>query len=231
MAEVYFAGQAGRLEGRLHKSENPRAPLVLVLHPHPAQGGTMNNKITYTMFQAFVNMGFSVLRFNYRGIGNSQGEIDGTGQGELQDAIIALDWLQSVCTESTLCWIAGYSFGAWIAAQLLMRRPEIKGFVFVSPPVNLYPFDFLTPCPASGLIIQGGKDTVVSEPGVAMLAEQLSHYRYLHVEYKTLPEANHIYTGRIQDVYQIITDIVPTLKIRQRHIKKQKKALVLNEDY
>ena len=230
MAEVYFAGPMGRLEGRLHKSENPRAPIVMILHPHPAQGGTMNNKMTYTMFQAFVNMGFSVLRFNYHGVGNSQGTVDGTGNGELQDAIVALDWLQNICSESTVCWIAGYSFGAWIAAQLLMRRPEIKGFVFVSPPANLYPFDFLTPCPASGLIIQGGKDTVVNESSVAMLAEQLGHYRYLHVEYKLLPDANHIYSGKLQEVYDIMTKTVPSLKVRQRHTRKQKKAFALNNE-
>lgn len=232
MAEVFFNGGAGRLEGRFHKSENPRAPLVLILHPHPAQGGTMNNRVTYAMFQAFVNMGFSVLRFNFRGVGNSQGEIDGTGVGELADAIIALDWLQNIDSESSVCWIAGYSFGAWIAAQLLMRRPEIKGFVFVSPPADAYSFDFLTPCPASGLIIQGGKDTIVSESSVSMLAEQLSNHRYLRVEYKVIPNADHVYSKHLNEVQEIITKLVPELKGRPRKIvKKNKNALISNEDY
>ncbi len=232
MAEVFFNGGAGRLEGRFHKSENPRAPLVLILHPHPAQGGTMNNRVTYAMFQAFVNMGFSVLRFNFRGVGNSQGEIDGTGVGELADAIIALDWLQNIDSESSVCWIAGYSFGAWIAAQLLMRRPEIKGFVFVSPPADAYSFDFLTPCPASGLIIQGGKDTIVSESSVSMLAEQLSNHRYLRVEYKVIPNADHVYSKHLNEVQEIITKLVPELKGRPRKVvKKNKNALISNEDY
>lgn len=232
MAEVFFNGGAGRLEGRFHKSENPRAPLVLILHPHPAQGGTMNNRVTYAMFQAFVNMGFSVLRFNYRGVGNSQGEIDGTGVGELADAIIALDWLQNIDSESSVCWIAGYSFGAWIAAQLLMRRPEIKGFVFVSPPADAYSFDFLTPCPASGLIIQGGKDTIVSESAVSMLAEQLSNHRYLRVEYKVIPNADHVYSNHLNEVQEVITKLVPELKGRPRKVvKKNKNALISNEDY
>ena len=59
MAEVFFNGVVGRLEGRFHRAESPRAPLVMVLHPNPTQGGTMNNRVTYTMFQAFVDMGFS----------------------------------------------------------------------------------------------------------------------------------------------------------------------------
>ncbi len=232
MAEVFFNGVAGRLEGRFHKSENPRAPLVLILHPHPAQGGTMNNRVTYAMFQAFVNMGFSALRFNYRGVGNSQGEIDGTGAGELADAIIALDWLQNLDSESNVCWIVGYSFGAWIAAQLLMRRPEIKGFVFVSPPTDTYSFDFLTPCPASGLIIQGGADTIISEPSVSMLAEQLSTHRYLRVEYQVIPEADHIYSKHLKEMHDIITKTVPELKGRPRKtLKKNKKAMISNEDY
>lgn len=233
MAEVFFNGSAGRLEGRFHKSENPRAPLVLVLHPHPAQGGTMNNKVTYAIFQAFVNMGFSVLRFNYRGVGNSQGQIDGSGVGELSDAIIALDWLQHIDSETNVCWIAGYSFGSWIAAQILMRRPEIKGFVFVSPPTNMYQFDFLMPCPAAGLIIHGEKDELIPEASVAMLAEQLSNHRYLRVEYKVLPEANHLFSKNIKDVHDLITRVVPEIQLQSsgKSALKNKKRIIPNDDY
>ena len=231
MAEVFFNGPAGRLEGRFHRSENPRAPLVLVLHPHPAQGGTMNNRVTYATFQAFVNMGFSVLRFNYRGVGNSQGEIDGTGVGELADAIVALDWLQNMDSETSVCWIAGYSFGAWIAAQVLMRRPEISGFVFVSPPTNMYQFDFLSPCPASGLIIQGGKDTVVSEASVEMLAEQLAGHRFVHVEYRNIPQADHLYSKNLKEMHDIIVKMVPDIKSRRpkKTLKKVKNPEILDD--
>ncbi len=233
MAEVFFNGVAGRLEGRFHKSENPRAPLVLILHPHPAQGGTMNNRVTYAMFQAFVNMGFSVLRFNFRGVGNSQGEMDGTGAGELADAIIALDWLQNLDSESNVCWIAGYSFGAWIAAKLLMRRPEIKGFVFVSPPTDTYSFDFLSPCPSSGLIVHGGQDTIISESSVSMLAEELSNERYSHVvTYHPIADADHVYSRHLKELQDVITKAVPELKVRPRKVvKKSKKAVISNEDY
>ncbi len=232
MAEVFFNGVAGRLEGRFHRSENPRAPLVLVLHPNPAQGGTMNNRVTYAVFQAFVNMGFSVLRFNFRGVGYSQGEIDGTGAGELSDAIVALDWLQNMGEESNQCWIAGYSFGAWVAAQVLMRRPEIKGFTFVTPPTNTYDFSFLSPCPASGLIVQGGNDTIVDENSVAMLAEQLDSHRFVHVEYRILPKADHLYTNELKGLYDTIVSLVPDIQSRQPK-KTQKKTMpvIPNDDY
>lgn len=232
MAEVFFNGAVGRLEGRFHRSENPRAPLVLVLHPNPQQGGTMNNRVTYAVFQSFVNMGFSVLRFNYRGVGHSQGEIDGTGVGELSDAIAALDWLQNMDSESNQCWIAGYSFGAWIAAQVLMRRPEIKGFVFVTPPTDMYDFSFLSPCPASGLIVQGGQDTVVDESSVAMLAEQLDNHRFVHVEYKMLPKADHLYSNSLKELHDAIVEMVPDIKSRQPKMTTKKAPIQIpNDDY
>ena len=207
--------------------------MALVLHPEPTLGGTLNNRVTYAIFQAFVNMGFTVLRFNFRGVGKSQGQIDGTGVGELADAIAALDYLQNLDIESNVCWIAGYSFGAWIAAQLLMRRPEIKGFVFVSPPTNLYAFDFLTPCPSSGLIIQGLQDTVVETATVEMLAEQLSNHRFVHVEYRELPKADHLYTNQLKELHDTITLMVPDIKSRKpkKTFKKIKRQPIPNDDY
>ena len=69
MTEVLFNGHAGRLEGRYHQSDKPGAPIALILHPHPQYGGTMNNKVVYTLFSCFQNLGFSVLRFNFRSVG------------------------------------------------------------------------------------------------------------------------------------------------------------------
>jgi len=112
MPEVMFAGPDGRLEGRYHHSKEPGAPVALVLHPHPLHGGTMNNRITFTMYQSFMRMGCSVMRFNFRGVGRSQGRYDG-GIGEISDAAAALDWMQAVNPGHGGIWIAGYSFGAF----------------------------------------------------------------------------------------------------------------------
>ncbi len=154
MPEVVFTGPAGRIEGRYQPAKQKGAPIGIVLHPHPQFGGTMNNQIVYNLFYNFVNRGFATLRFNFRGVGRSQGSFD-RGEGELADAASALDWLQSVNPNASGCWVAGYSFGAWIGMQLLMRRPEIDSFIAVTPPANQYDFTFLAPCPSSGLIIQG----------------------------------------------------------------------------
>ena len=163
-ARSHLHRPGGRIEGRYHPARQKNAPIAIVLHPHPQFGGTMNHQIVYQLYYAFVHRGFSVLRFNFRGVGRSQGEFD-HGIGELSDAAAALDWAQSVNPEARSCWIAGFSFGAWIGMQLLMRRPEIEGFISIAPPANLYDFSFLAPCPSSGLIIHGDKDAVVPPQG------------------------------------------------------------------
>ena len=132
MPEVFFNGPAGRLEGRFHPAKQRGAPIAVVLHPHPQFGGTMNNQIVYNTYYNFAERGFSTLRFNFRGVGRSQGAFD-HGQGELSDAASALDWAQSISPEARACWIAGVSFGSWIGMQLLMRRPEIEGFISIAP--------------------------------------------------------------------------------------------------
>src|SRR5579862_2269420 len=172
MPEVSLNGPAGRLEARYQPAPDKRAPAALLLHPHPQHGGTMNNKVVYALFHAFTRNGFAALRFNFRGVGKSQG-VWGGGEGELADAAAALDWLQAANPEAEACWIGGFSFGAWIALQLLARRPEIAGFVVAAPPVNLANFGQLGRLPASGLIIQGDQDQIVPPEGVKALAERL----------------------------------------------------------
>ena len=199
MPDVIFTGPAGRLEGRYQQSERANAPLALVLHPHPQYGGTMNNKVVYTIYQAFAKRDFTVLRFNFRGVGRSQGAYDG-GAGELADAASALDWMQSVAPGARGCWIAGFSFGAWIAMQLLMRRPELSSFIAVSPPANIFDFTFLAPCPSSGLILHGTADDLVPESDVAKLAHRLSQQRGIKVDYKKLPGATHFYERHLEQL-------------------------------
>lgn len=216
MPEIIINGSEGRIEGRYHHSDIKGAPVVLVLHPHPLYGGTMNNKIVYRLYHIFAQNGFSVLRFNFRGVGKSQGKYD-EGVGELTDAATALDWLQLQNPDAPTCWIAGFSFGAWISLQLLMRRPEIEGFVAVSPPANLYDFSFLSPCPAAGLITQGDKDDVVQEDAVAKLAAKLS----AQAEYKPIPGADHYYRGVEEDMGVVINDYI----VRRMADFKQKRKV------
>ena len=205
MPEVIFNGPEGRLEGRYHHSKTPNAPIAILLHPHPQYGGTMNNRVVFQAFQAFTRRGFSALRFNFRGVGRSRGVYD-EGLGELSDAAAALDWLQSCNPDAPQCWIGGFSFGAWIGMQLLMRRPEITSFISIAPPASMYDFTFLAPCPCSGLFVHGDADQQVPEESVAELADHLSNQRGVTIDYRVIEGADHFFndhldllTGHIDD--------------------------------
>lgn len=205
MPEVLMNGPAGRLEGRYSHSKEANAPVALILHPHPEYGGTMSNRVVSTLYQSFVKRGFSTLRFNFRGVGKSQGSFD-RGEGELADAAAALDWLQQLNPTASAAWIGGFSFGAWIGMQLLMRRPEIHRFVMVAPPANMYDFGFLAPCPCSGLILQGDADESVTPPAVEALADRLKAQRGLAIEYVTVPGANHYFANQMGDLAREVED-------------------------
>lgn len=207
MPEIIIPGPEGRIEGRYHQAEERGAPVAVVLHPHPLYGGTMNNKIIYQLYQSFAKAGFSVLRFNFRGVGRSLGKFD-DGIGELTDAAAALDWIQQQNPNASHCWIAGFSFGAWIALQLLMRRPEIEGFVSISPPANMYDFGFLSPCPAHGLVLQGEKDDIVQEAAVSQLVGKLGAQKGLKVDYKVIPGADHYYRNAMDKMIGEVDEYV-----------------------
>ena len=205
MPEVIFNGPEGRLEGRYSHGKGQTPPIALLLHPHPQHGGTMNNRVVFQMFQSFTRRGFSTLRFNFRGVGRSQGSFD-DGLGEFSDAAAALDWVQSHNADAPECWVAGFSFGAWIAMQLLMRRPEITGFVAVAPPANIYDFTFLSPCPVSGLMVHGQNDLFVPEPSVAALAEKLTNQRGITIDYRVIPEAKHSFQDKVEELIAEVED-------------------------
>lgn len=207
MPEVIFPGPEGRLEGRYHPQKVKDAPIAIILHPHPQFGGTMNNKVVYNLHYAFYNMGFTCLRFNFRGVGRSQGEYD-QGVGELSDAASALDYLQSLNPNAKNCWVAGFSFGAWIGMQLLMRRPEIQGFVSVAPPANMYDFSFLAPCPSSGLIINGDGDRVAPPSEIASLADKLQQQKGITVTHEIVPDAGHFFDPGMEDMIGKVDEYV-----------------------
>jgi alpha/beta superfamily hydrolase len=203
MPEVIFNGADGRLEGRYHHARGPNAPLALILHPHPLHGGTMNNKVVFDVFHIFARRGFSVLRFNFRGVGRSQETFD-HGQGELRDAAAALDWMQQHNGNSSACWVSGFSFGAWIGMQLLMRRPEVQGFISLALPANMYDFSFLAPCPSSGLIVHGEKDALVPTDSVERLVQKLHQQRGIKIDLEVIQGADHFFNSCQEQLEAVI---------------------------
>ena len=159
----------------------------------------MNNRMVQELYKTFQKRGFATLRFNFRGVGKSQGVFD-NGIGELSDAASALDWVQSFHPEASTTWIAGVSFGAWIGMQLLMRRPEIRGFISIAPPANMYDFTFLAPCPSSGIIIQGAADEVVTPSATQKLVDKLRTQKHITIHHDVIPKANHFFEHEMPEL-------------------------------
>ena len=179
------------------------APIALVLQPHPQYGGTMNNRIVFETYNSFYRNGFSVIRINFRCVGKSDGVFD-NGQGELTDAAAALDWIEKENPGYSQCWVSGFSFGALICMQLIMRRPEVNKFIAISPQPNVYDFTFLAPCPISGLITYGKNDELVSEDSILSLKKRLMMQKNIEVKFNPIINANHFYKGKEKELTSVI---------------------------
>jgi len=207
MTDILISGPEGKIEAKYNHNNNDKSPIALILHPDPSKGGTMNTKIVFQLYKIFAQNGFSTIRFNFRGVGKSEGAFD-DGEGELSDAASVLDWLQQYNTNSKICWVAGFSFGSWVAMQLLMRRPEINGFVCVSPPANMKDFGFLAPCPSSGIIIHGDKDNIASYDSARILSEKLQKQKKVEIIFKPIKGADHYYENNKEEFNSIVDEYI-----------------------
>ena len=196
--EIFIPGPSGRIQARYHKNKKPGSSVALVLQPHPQYGGTMNNKIVKEAYNCFYNNGFSVIRINFRGVEKSEGVFD-NGQGELSDAAAALDWIEKENPGYNQCWVSGFSFGALICMQLIMRRPEVNKFVSISPQPNLYDFTFLAPCPISGLMVYGKNDELVPEESILNLKKRLNIQKNIEVKFDSIA-ANHFFKDKEEEL-------------------------------
>lgn len=156
---IEFRGPAGRIEGILQEAGGPdprRA--ALVCHPHPLGGGTMHTKVVHRTARALAGAGHHVLRFNFRGVGASEGVHDG-GPGEREDARAALAHLKTLHPDLPVT-LAGFSFGAWVGLSVGCEEESVDATIGIAPPANLFNFAFLMTCPKTKLFIHGTEDTV-----------------------------------------------------------------------
>ena len=204
MDEIFFDGQIGRIEGRYRQaySGDKDAPIALILHPHPQHGGNMDNKIVYELYRRLYKKNFTVLRINFRGVGKSVGKFD-NGVGEMIDSSVALDWLISNNRDAKAVWVGGFSFGAWIAMQIVMRRPEVIRFFSVAAPYTKYDFSFLSPCPIPGILIHGDQDSVVDEESVYEFMSKVSpkhSSKNNKIDHVIIPGADHHFRDKIPEL-------------------------------
>jgi alpha/beta superfamily hydrolase len=193
-------GPIGKLEVALAKpTEKSHTAWAIVCHPHPLHGGTMTNKVVTTLAKTFQGLGLNTVRFNFRGVGKSEGEYD-EGTGELNDLLAVVDWVREVSGQKEV-WLAGFSFGAYIAA---MATPIIdaKCLVTVAPPVEHFPLDTLPPILCPWVLVQGERDDVVPPKLVFEWAKS----RQPKPAILRFPEAGHFFHGQLSELRARITD-------------------------
>ncbi|MGB5247263.1 MAG: alpha/beta fold hydrolase [Woeseia sp.] len=199
---LFIDGPAGRLEALLElPGAAELAGLALVCHPHPQQGGTMNNKVAHTLARAFYRSGFGALRFNFRGVGKSDGEYD-EARGELADALACIDYLQNRWPDKKL-WISGFSFGAAIAIRAAaLRQPA--GLVSIAPAVYRFAnnLDVQPDCP--WLIVHGDEDELVPIDETIEWVNALDPGPELEV----FAQTSHFFHGKLNELREAVMDFV-----------------------
>ncbi len=221
--QVNVNSVSGRLEGIYKKSEQKNAPSVLLLHPHPLYGGNMHNKVLFLMEKAFINYGFSTLRFNFRGVGNSDGTY-GAGIEEIIDASTCCDWMQEANPTASSFWVAGFSFGAYIAIQIMMRRTEISRFVAIGSPANMFDMSFIYPCPTNGIFIHAEKDIIAPIKEAEKIIKRAVRTKDKEIEYKIIKSADHFFTQYSDELFSVISLYIKNELLKLQTIKESKQV-------
>ena len=210
MPEVVINGPAGRLEARYTAAKEENAPIALLLHPHPQHGGTMNNKVVYTLFHAFLHCGFSALRFNFRGVGRSQG-----------NSTAARASLPMPPRRSTGCRATTQRQGV-LDRRLLLRRLDRhaasdapagdRRFHLGGTASRHVRFQLPRALPASGLIVQGDQDQVVPLEAMQKLIAKLKHQRDITIDHRVVKGADHFFYNHLTELDQIVEDYIAHAK-------------------
>lgn len=195
---LLIPGPAGDLETVLEEpAPGQVARFGVVCHPHSQQGGTLDNKVVHTVARTLQQLGVPTLRFNFRGVGRSAGVFD-DGNGETDDALAVIDWGRRRWVDAGY-WLAGFSFGAFVALKACARRAP-RRLITIAPPVQRFQFAALQPPRCPWLLVQGDQDDIVECAAVVGWARQLSPAPQVVV----LPGAGHFFHGRLQDLRETI---------------------------
>ena len=206
--KVFFGQGNIRLEGLYAHSSGAMG--AVISHPHPLMGGDMSNSIVEILAETLFADGISTLRFNFRGVGKSTGTFD-DGRGEQEDVLAAVSFMEEQGIREILP--AGYSFGAWVNAGILNRRNLLPA-LFVSPPINLFGFDFQTLRGKAGLIICGDQDPYCPTERIKSVAAELA------CRLDIIPDADHFFQSRENDLAARINDFAMQIGIRGNHAEE-----------
>jgi alpha/beta superfamily hydrolase len=189
----YVAGPAGRLEVAFNVPGGSLRGIALIAHPHPLQGGTLDNKVVQTLAKTFAALGYAAVRFNFRGVGQSVGQF-GDGIGETDDALAALAAAKLEFGELPVA-LAGFSFGSYVQTRVA-HAITAERLVLIGPAVKRFPVE---PVPPDTIVIHGEEDDVVA------LADVLAWARPQQLPIVVFPGCGHFFHGRLPQLQRVIT--------------------------
>ena len=198
--KVQFQSDNLMIEGLIRR--NADAQGVVITHPHPQYGGDMYNPVVEAIERAYHKKGVTTLRFNFRGVGGSQGRYS-DGMGEQKDTTAAIQYLQEQGFQHID--LAGYSFGAWVNAQITLESAWLRHMIMVSPPVALMAFEAVQTIPRLRLVVSGTQDEIAP---VGMIENLLPGWNPEAV-FEKIDGADHFYFGFFDELEQILSAAIP----------------------
>lgn len=205
---LFLPGPAGKLEALWEEPQPARADLAgMVCHPHPLYGGTMHNKVVHHTALALQEHGLPVLRFNFRGAGQSEGKHD-RGRGEADDVRAALAYLARKVPGARII-LAGFSFGAWVGLRVGCEDARVEALVGVGLPADNNDLSYLAECPKPKLFVQGTRDQFGSRSSVKALAAQAAAPK----ELVWIEGADHFFSGHLDQLRRALCDHLPLLRL------------------
>jgi alpha/beta superfamily hydrolase len=204
--KLFLDGPAGRLEALLEWAQ-PAEPRMtaLVCHPHPLYGGTMHTKIVFRAAKAALALGLPTLRFNFRGVGRSEGTF-AQGQGEIEDARAALDFLSARFAGLPIV-LMGFSFGCWVGLRAGAGDDRVRPLIGLGVAAGSYDFSFLAPVTKPKLIVQGSNDVYGPRRRVQELFDSLAEPKQI----RWIEGADHFFTGRLEEAQEAVTSFLGPL--------------------
>jgi alpha/beta superfamily hydrolase len=196
--KVRFFSENYEIEGILNKKDEKKG--VVVTHPHPLYGGDMYNLVVETIVHVYNIKGYSTLKFNFRGVGRSQGKYD-NGDGEQKDVLAALSFLWDTGMEQID--LAGYSFGAWVNAHAVQEDVSVKNMVMVSPPVGFMDFQSIGPMDCLKLVVIGNRDDIAPWDAVKKMRSVWNP----NARFEVIDGADHFYGGFLDQLEAILFSI------------------------
>jgi len=188
-----IAGPAGTLEVAFNVPEGALRGIALIAHPHPLQGGTLDNKVVQTLAKTFAALGYAAVRFNFRGVGLSEGQF-ADGIGETDDALAALAAAKLEFGELPVA-LAGFSFGSYVQTRVA-HVITAERLVLIGPAVKRFPIEVVPP---DTIVIHGEEDDVVA------LADVLAWARPQQLPITVFPGCGHFFHGRLPQLQRVIT--------------------------